>query len=114
MQVTRVSELVTFILMAVWIAKLGGLSLSPKQLSATTNDTGQLFNWHPLLVRCCLSHMYSLDWALKSLDYLIQLQCNPLHHLQSPALVMDHAIACRWPSLSQSSWLRLSCPTAPR
>ena len=63
MQVTRVSELVTFILMAVWITKLGGLSLSPKQLSATTNDTGQLFNWHPLLVRCCLSHMCGLTWV---------------------------------------------------
>ena len=113
MQVTRVSELVTFILMAVWVSQLGGLSLSPRQLSATSNDTGQLFNWHPLLVRCSLRGICTaFTWVL-SFRMAHSAPVQPLTSASAPAMVMGHAIACRWPSLFQSSWLRLSCPTAP-
>lgn len=37
--------------MLTWLfGYLGGLRLSPKPLAQGGNDTGQLFNWHPLLI----------------------------------------------------------------
>jgi hypothetical protein len=37
--------------MATWLfGYLGGLRFSPKPLDGQGNDTGQLFNWHPLLI----------------------------------------------------------------
>eukprot|EP00884_Botryococcus_braunii_P004417 jgi/Botrbrau1/13977/Bobra.117_2s0007.1 len=47
---TRLLELITFVLIAIWVfSYLGGLSLHPK-ISMKGNDTGGIFNWHPLLM----------------------------------------------------------------
>lgn len=44
-------QLVTLILVATWVYKyLGGLSFSPKYINLKANDTGGIFNWHPLLM----------------------------------------------------------------
>ncbi|CAL8471335.1 g10877 [Coccomyxa elongata] len=49
--VTRVLQLITLILVAVWVLKyLGGVALTPKRINLLTNDTGGIFNWHPLLM----------------------------------------------------------------
>jgi len=56
--IARVLELFTFVLTAIWIFhNLGGVGFSPKivlgpkkHAEEVTNDTGPVFNWHPLLM----------------------------------------------------------------
>lgn len=51
--VTRVVEVSTFVLTAVWVFnELGGLSTGPTMVDVQkdVNDTNKLFNWHPLLM----------------------------------------------------------------
>ena len=48
---TRALQLSVVATMSVWLfSSLGGVRLSPRPAAdaADTNDTGQLFNWHPL------------------------------------------------------------------
>lgn len=48
---TRLLQLVCLLLMVLWVTlHLGGLRLSPQPTGPDTNDTGALFNWHPLLL----------------------------------------------------------------
>ena len=48
---TRVLQVTSFLLMTTWIGVyLGGFRLKPKDLGDGSNDTGQLFNWHPFLI----------------------------------------------------------------
>ncbi|GAB4818765.1 hypothetical protein N2152v2_005811 [Parachlorella kessleri] len=48
---TRVLQVTSFLLMATWIGvHLGGFRLKPKDLGDGSNDTSQLFNWHPFLI----------------------------------------------------------------
>lgn len=46
---TRVLELSCVLVVVTWVVKLGGVSMRPAWSSETTNDTGRLFNVHPLL-----------------------------------------------------------------
>lgn len=47
----RLSMLSLLGLTVLWISKLGGLSLSPDvTVNVSGNNTGRLFNWHPLLM----------------------------------------------------------------
>lgn len=47
--IVRVLQVVALIIVIVWISLMGGLRFSPKP-TEDGNDTGQLFNWHPLLI----------------------------------------------------------------
>ena len=46
---TRILELLCLVVVVAWVAKLGGISLRPVWINATTNDTGKLFNLHPII-----------------------------------------------------------------
>ncbi|KAK9827640.1 hypothetical protein WJX81_002123 [Elliptochloris bilobata] len=49
--ITRLLELATFLLTAIWVVYyLGGVGLHPKQMMLGANDTGRIFNWHPVLI----------------------------------------------------------------
>ena len=50
--VTRALQCACVLLMAGWVfGHLGGLRLSPEpSADGSSNDTGALFNWHPLLI----------------------------------------------------------------
>ncbi|KAK9918139.1 hypothetical protein WJX75_001570 [Coccomyxa subellipsoidea] len=49
--ITRLLQIVTLILVAVWVLHdLGGVAFTPKRVNLLTNDTGVIFNWHPLLM----------------------------------------------------------------
>ncbi|KAL4450060.1 hypothetical protein ABPG77_010729 [Micractinium sp. CCAP 211/92] len=48
---TRVLQLAVAALALTWVlGYLGGLGLSPRPLAGGGNDTGPIFNWHPLLL----------------------------------------------------------------
>ena len=52
-RLTRLLQLGALAAMCVWIfGCLGGLALGPRPTApdGSTNDTSQLFNWHPLLI----------------------------------------------------------------
>ena len=47
----RLASASLVVVMFVWVFKyLGGVSLSPKVTAEGANDTGVIFNWHPLLM----------------------------------------------------------------
>lgn len=46
---TRILELACLVVVIAWVRTLGGVSLRPVWTNSTTNDTGKLFNWHPIV-----------------------------------------------------------------
>jgi len=49
--VLRVSQILIALLLIIWIwGYLGGVAFGPKAIDAETNDTSQLFNWHPIVM----------------------------------------------------------------
>ena len=46
---TRILELACLLVVIAWVRTLGGVSLRPVWTNSTTNDTGKLFNWHPIV-----------------------------------------------------------------
>ena len=47
----RLASASLVVVMFVWVFKyLGGVSFSPKVTGEGVNDTGVIFNWHPLLL----------------------------------------------------------------
>eukprot|EP00890_Picochlorum_soloecismus_P004081 jgi/Picsp_1/4674/NSC_02043-R1_cytochrome b561 len=49
--VLRVSQVLIVGFLIIWIwGYLGGVAFSPKVTDVETNDTSQLFNWHPILM----------------------------------------------------------------
>ena len=56
---TRGLQLATLATVLIWVfGYLGGLRLTPRPLpDGSGNDTGQLFNWHPILMIACVALM---------------------------------------------------------
>ena len=46
---TRLSQLTTLLTMLIWVfGFLGGVRVTPEVLEGNANDTGGVFNWHPI------------------------------------------------------------------
>ena len=89
---TRVLELSCLLVVVSWIAQLGGISLRPAWSDDTTNDTGRLFNLHPLLMTAAFAVLMAealQAWRSPIIPGLERHEFGGTEQLQSPSVPPD-------------------------
>jgi hypothetical protein len=88
--------LLILILIGHWVsAFLGGVALSPRETGAGANDTGQLFNWHPVLMTLAFAVFMAeavLTYQAPLLSWLTRYAC--LYIIDACVHVHAHTSAC--------------------
>jgi len=93
--VARALEVLCLLTVIAWVRALGGVSLHPEQLDASTNDTSKLFNVHPILQVTAFAVLMAealQAWRHPLLPDLQRYKRKMLHaSLQSAALLTMYA-----------------------
>ncbi|MEW5300840.1 MAG: hypothetical protein WDW36_003740 [Sanguina aurantia] len=108
----RVLYIAIITLVSVWVwGYLGGVSLSPTYVSEGVNETGKLFNWHPVLMTTAFAVLMSeaiMSYKAPILPWLKRAASKKLHACLHAAAAV--CIVCGLTAAFKSHSLKLPIP----